>query len=107
MADEQVEYLWQCGKCGATHEETVMFCTRCAATEGADNSDAIPDDKVGKITEAMMGAIKWSLQHGQLKAEDVLSHTLKRGRKVLAVQALRALPLAELDQLAGTFSGLN
>ncbi len=106
-SDEQVYYMWKCHKCGTTHGEEVLFCTRCAATEGATNEASALTDKVGKITEAMMGAIGWSLQHAQLKTADVLAQATKRGYSVSILEDLQALSLSELDQLAGNYTAMN
>jgi hypothetical protein len=75
--------------------------------EGADNAAALPSDKVGKITEAMMGAINWSLQHGQVKPGEVLAQAAKKGRTVATIEALRALPVKQLDRLAGAYTNFN
>lgn len=105
--DEQVYYLWECGKCGSQHAENVLFCVRCAEAEGADNAEAAPNDKVGKITEAMMGAINWSLQNGQLKAAEVFSQAMKRGYPVAKLEDFQKLSLAGLDRIAGSFAAMN
>ncbi len=107
VMSEQVYYMWSCSKCGQTQGEEVPFCTRCAANEGAPNAETAPADKVGKITEAMMGAINWSLSHATLKPDEVLAHATKRGLSASAVADLKSKPLASLDQLAGSFTNLN
>lgn len=105
--DEQIYYLWECGKCGSQHADNVLFCARCAAAEGASNDEAAPDDKVGKITEAMIGAINWSLQNGQIKSSEIFSQATKRGYAASNLADFQKLPLATLDQLAGSYSAMN
>jgi len=107
MSEEQVEYLWECGKCSNPYPERVIFCPVCAAAEGAENKEAAPADKTGKITEAMMGAIGWSLKNGQIKPAEVLTQAAKRGLVAASVQALRERAVSELDELAASYTTGN
>ncbi len=105
---EQISFLWECGKCGTDHAEEIMFCPVCAATEGADNKKTVAAaDKSGKINEAMMGAIGWSLQHAQIKSGDVLAQAVPRGYRASKIESLRNVPLNVLDDMAGGYVGAN
>jgi hypothetical protein len=107
VVEEQVNYLWRCGKCGTTNQEAEIFCLSCARLEGLPNEQAAPGDKTGKITEVLGNAIEWSLQNSQLKPADILGRAAKRGRVVKSIAELRALPVTELDRLADNFVASN
>ncbi len=104
---EEIHYVWQCGKCGTPNAEFLIFCPVCAAREGLPNDEAATADKTGKLAGMLSGAIEWSLEHGQVKTTEVLAQLVKKGGQAANLAELRNQPTVRLDQLADSYIGAN